>query len=149
MGWVLQTFNCVSKHNYFYYQGTFYLLRVGYSLTLVYVYKSKCNINRSTKRAVYTASESDVALDNDTYQNLLRSNKFKCIGPVAVRLVRLVSFRLFYSIQQHSVSWGTPECCLEFTFLVESHYLSSQPKPFKLSLSTPTHPLPEVATGKA
>jgi hypothetical protein len=59
--------------------------------------------NRSTKRVVYTASESDVALDNDTYQNLLRSNKFKCIGPVAVRLVRLVSFRLFYSIQQHSV----------------------------------------------
>jgi hypothetical protein len=54
------------------------------------------SLNKRTKRAVYTASESDVALDNDTYQNLLRSNKFKCIGSVAVRQVRFVFSPLIY-----------------------------------------------------
>jgi len=48
------------------------------------------SLNKRTKRAVNTASEPDVALDNDTYQNLLLSNKLKCIGSVAVRHVRLV-----------------------------------------------------------
>jgi hypothetical protein len=53
-------------------------------------------LNKRTKRAVYTVSKPDIALDNDTYQNLLISNKFKCIGPVAVRLSATRFLRLFY-----------------------------------------------------
>jgi hypothetical protein len=40
--------------------------------------------NRSTKRVVYTASESDVALDNDTYNYSSGKSGFSCT-PLPVR----------------------------------------------------------------